>query len=87
MRSPAIAILLALIVITAMQLVLVRHATRQHFVQLQELLAERDRCHEEWGQLLLEQATWGTHGRVEQMARTDLGMTVPQPSKIKRIRL
>lgn len=81
-----VAILLVLIIVTAMQLVLVRHETRQHFVQLQEIAAARDRYNEEWGRLLLEQATWGTHGRVEQMARSELGMTVPQPAKIRQIR-
>jgi cell division protein FtsL len=83
----ATAMLLVSIVMTALQLVLVRHETRQRFVQLQGLAATRDRYNEEWGRLLLEQATWGTHARVEQIARNQLGMTVPAPAKIKQIGL
>jgi cell division protein FtsL len=32
----------------------------------------------EWGQLQLEQSTWATHTRVEQIARDKLGMRPPR---------
>ncbi len=32
----------------------------------------------EWGQLQLEQSTWATHTRVEQIARDKLGMHAPR---------
>ena len=37
---------------------------------------------QEWGQLLLEQATWGTELRVEQLANDKLGMVVPTPGRV-----
>jgi cell division protein FtsL len=49
---------------------------------LQGLEQQRDAMNEEWGQLQLEQATWGTHSRIEDVARRKLGMTVPPAEAI-----
>jgi cell division protein FtsL len=62
--------------------VLARHQSRKLFVELQALEQQRDAMNDEWGQLLLEQATWGTHGRVEDIARTKLGMMVPSTGTV-----
>ena len=71
---------------TALQIVLQRHETRKLFTTLQELRAEQNELDREWGQLLLEQGTWGTHGRIEDIARNKLDMTVPELSEIFRVR-
>jgi len=54
-----------------------KYISRKYFVELQTLLAERDAVDIEWGRLQLEQSTWGTHGRVEHLARKRLGMHMP----------
>jgi len=72
---------------SAMTLVLSRHEGRVLFIELQELRGERDRLDEEWGQLLLEEATWGTHGRVEQIAREKLKMRNPGADRIFGVQL
>ncbi|MBC7983436.1 MAG: cell division protein FtsL [Candidatus Obscuribacterales bacterium] len=63
-----------------------KHQARTSFVELQRLQAERDRLDIEWGQLKLEQSYWSTHGRVEQVARADLKMTIPQPQTVHLVR-
>lgn len=75
-----------LIFLSAIQVVLTRFDNRQLFVQLQELKKQRDELDREYGQLLLEQGTWGTHGRIEDLARTKLNMTVPRSDQIRRVR-
>ena len=40
-----------------------------------------------WGQLLLEEGAWSQHRRVEQMARTRLGMSVPDPRQVAAVHL
>ena len=75
-----------LVFLSAIQLVLTRFDNRQQFVQLQELKKQRDELDREYGQLLLEQGTWGTHGRIEDLARTKLNMTVPRSDQIRRVR-
>ncbi len=58
-----------------------RHLNRLRFVELQKLQTQRDALDTEWGQLLLEQATWSEHRRVEGMARQQLGMLNPRPEQ------
>lgn len=81
------AVLFALIFATALNVVLTRYETRSLFIELQGLRKQKDELDREWGQLLLEQGTWGAHGRVEDIARSKLGMTVPPQAQIVRVRL
>lgn len=79
--------LLALSVLaTGIGCVYVRHEARKLFVQLQELQTERDRLQIEWGKLRIEQGTWASHGRVENMARSELKMVEPKPGSVMAIR-
>lgn len=66
----------------ALAVVHVRHENRVRFIELQEAQAERDRLNVQWGQLLLEQATWGQHSQVEKSARERLGMQMPRAEEI-----
>jgi cell division protein FtsL len=62
-----------------------KHQARSLFVELQRLEMERDRLDIEWGQLKLEQSAWSTHGRVEQVARANLKMVIPQPQEVRLV--
>ncbi len=81
-----IALLAALTFVTALQLVTTRYENRLLVVRLQELKIQRDDLEREWGQLLLEQGTWNTHSRIEELARTKLNMLVPDVTKLRRIK-
>jgi cell division protein FtsL len=72
-----------LLLASAIAVVWSRHETRNLFVELQTLSAERDALDIEWGQLKLEQSAWATHGRVEQTARVDLEMVIPRPAEVR----
>ena len=73
------AILTLLVIISALSVVYVKHENRKYFVELQGLQKQRDAMNIEWGQLQLEQSTWATQSRIEDVARKRLGMVnVPQ---------
>ena len=55
---------------------------RRLVAQHQQLLNMKNAMQVEWGQLLLEQSTWGSYNRVEQLAGAKLKMRVPSPSEI-----
>jgi cell division protein FtsL len=74
------------VVMSAMLIVVQRHEARKVFNTVQELEAEQNELDQEWGQLLLEQGTWGTHGRIEDIAREKLNMTLPVAKEIFRVR-
>ncbi len=87
MKTILIAVLAGLFCFgSAVELVLYRHASRKLFVELQEFRKIRQGLDQEWGQLLLEQATWGTHVRIEETANARLGMISPAPGQVVELR-
>ena len=72
----------AAVLASGVSVIYAKHLSRQHFVELERLIAERDQLEIDWGRLRLEQSTWATHGRVEQLAREKLSMHVPEPEDI-----
>ena len=70
------------LVATALGVIWSRHQTRKVFVELQALEYQRDESNVEWGRLQLEQATWAEAGRVEQLARGELGLVAKDPGQI-----
>jgi cell division protein FtsL len=57
--------------------VYVKHLNRSLFIELQQLEEEREAMDVEWGRLALEQSTWATHDRIEQIAKEQLHLTTP----------
>ena len=69
-------------VVSAMALVYTKHESRKLFVELEQLTDQRDELNIEWGQLQIEQSTWATHARIEQIASDDLKLTRPAATEI-----
>lgn len=74
--------LLAAVLISALAVVSTNHRARKLVTEF-EREQERMRALEvEWGQLQLEQSTWATHARIEQIARDRLGMRPPRQNQV-----
>lgn len=71
---------------SALGVVHTRHEARKAFIELQDLYAQRDALDIDWDRLLIEQSTWATHARIEQLARERLEMRVPDPAEIVILR-
>ncbi len=67
---------------SSLALVYTKHESRKLFVELESLTHERDELNIEWGQLQIEQSTWATHARIEQVATDDLSLVRPVASEI-----
>ena len=82
--QPAVLVLVfaAICVMSAMALVYTKHESRKLFVELEDLTHERDELNIEWGQLQIEQSTWATHARIEQVASDRLSLVRPGSSEI-----
>jgi cell division protein FtsL len=74
------AILLVLIVVSALSVVTSQHHARKLFNDLENEQATANKLGEEWTQLQLEQSTWATNKRVESIASRQLGMRLPEPA-------
>ena len=83
-RQPFLLVLVfAIVCVTsAMALVYTKHESRKLFVELEALTDERDELNIEWGQLQIEQSTWSTHARIEQVATDDLSLVRPEATEI-----
>jgi cell division protein FtsL len=69
-------------VVSAIALVYTKHESRKLFVELERLSDERDALNIEWGQLQIEQSTWATHARIEQVATSRLKLSRPATQEI-----
>ncbi len=74
-----------MIVWSALSVVETRHESRKLFVELQLVEKQRDLMAVEWGRLQLEQATWGTYSRIEEVAREKLEMELPLTENINLV--
>ena len=69
-------------VLSAMALIYTKHDSRKLFVELEGLTHARDELNIEWGQLQIEQSTWATHPRIEQVATDELLLVRPRLTEI-----
>ena len=81
-----LAVLIIANVATALLVVRDRHEHRQAFIALSKLERARDALNIEFGRLQLEQATWAESNRVDQVARSRLGMVFPRTEDIVVLR-
>lgn len=85
-RSRAILAGLAIaVLVSGLASVYAKHQSRKLFVELQALVAERDRLEMDWGRLQIEQSTQANHARVEQLARDRLAMRAPTRDDVKLV--
>ena len=80
-------LLLFALIACALSLVTSRHQARRVFVELERAQAEARGYETEYGQLQLEQSTWGMPARVEKIAREQLRMQLPSAARTEIVAL
>jgi cell division protein FtsL len=78
----ALFVALTLVLVVGLSVVATTHENRFAFNELQVLRDQANGLEVEWGQLLIEQSTFGVEGRIEQKAFEQLQMEVPDIAKI-----
>lgn len=81
-RLTAILVLLALVLASGLGVVYSTFENRLAMHQLQQLRNENNALEVQWGQLLIEQSTFGLEGRIESKASEELQMSLPDWSDI-----
>lgn len=77
--------LVVAVMASAVGAVYAKHENRKLFMELQTLTAERDGLEVDWSRLQIEQSTWSTHARVEQLARGEMGMRNPSAEELRLV--
>lgn len=86
-QSMSLALLIMLVLVSAFAVVYVKDLNRRLVSDLQSVQQARDNLQIEWGQLLLEENTWSTQARVQQIAQQKQDMVVPATKTITVITL
>lgn len=81
-RFWALSLLTSMVFASAIGVVYVKAMNRMLYSDLQVLQKSTTHYNVEWGQLLLEQSTWATPARVQDIAEERLNMAVPERSKV-----
>lgn len=74
--------LAACVVASGVWIVAAEHASRQLFMQAEQLRREADQLQIDWGRLQIEQGTYATHSRIESLARQRLQLTEPDDDQL-----
>lgn len=77
---------LCMLVSSAIAVAYSAHKSRLYLNDLQTLETARARLETEWGQLLLEQHTWGAYSRIGRIATEQLQMRNPASTEIIMVR-
>jgi cell division protein FtsL len=80
-------VLLIVLVACALSLVTSRHQARKLRVELERAQAQARQYDTEYGQLQLEQSTWGMPARIEKIARENLRMLLPPSARVEVVEL
>ncbi|GHC32399.1 hypothetical protein GCM10010082_28550 [Kushneria pakistanensis] len=72
-----ILVLLVLVILSALGVISTAYHTRSQYARLQTMEREHDQLQTVWSRLLLEESTWSTPSRIENLARDRLEMHVP----------
>jgi len=86
MGKAALLLLAVAVFVSALGVVYSIHQSRKLFVQLQALQGQRDEMDVEWGRLQLEQSTWATDARIEDLASRKLDMIIPSPNAVVMVK-
>lgn len=81
-RSIVVFSLLVLVLLSGMSVVHSTFKNRYALHELQQLRSEHNELDVQWGQLLIEQSTFGLESRIGRKAEVELGMKLPDWSGV-----
>lgn len=80
-QLPLLAMVIS-VLLSALSVIYMTNTTRSLNATIQQTLAERERLHVQWGQLLLEKSTWIMQARIQNLAEGKLGMLIPDSKSV-----
>ena len=76
-RQISVAILMSLVIISAISVTFTAHQIRQVYARLQVISLNSDNLESQYEKLLLEQSAWADYSRIDQISRKELAMRSP----------
>ena len=70
------------VLVSALSVIYITNTARSLNANIQQTMAERQKLHAEWGQLLLEKSTWTMQARIQNVAEGKLNMVMPSSKSV-----
>lgn len=81
-------LLLAIIVLlSGLAVIYLADINRRLAISAEEVMNTQNQLHLEWGKLLLEQSTWSTQARIQNIAVQQLGMQTPTSGQTVMVKI
>lgn len=85
--QPVISVVLAVLLASVLvAFIYSQNETRKVFAELQRMESEKTQINTEWARLQIELSTLVSNSRIEHIAKTDLGMKLPEDEQIRVIK-
>lgn len=82
-----LSLLISLNLISAITVIFVKNQYRNMFIEMQQIKSQEQKLNTQHSQLLLEQSTWQSQGRVESRAQKKHNMKEIMPKDMKIIKI
>lgn len=86
LRVLAMTLMILVLLVSALVVIYSKYRSRLIFIEIQKQERALDQYEVEWGQLQLELSTLAEQNRIEQIAREQLKLVMPQREKIVYIK-
>ena len=89
MKAKGLMLTLSIVILTVyitVDFIYIQHKTRKEFVELQKHIDKQKELSAEWGRLQIEHSTLVANSRIENKAKTQLNMILPDEEKILSIK-
>jgi len=74
------------LLVVVIDYIYLQQKTRNKFVKLQELIEQEHDLNADWGRLQIEHSTYVNNSRIEETAKNELGMKLPDKQQIISIK-
>ena len=85
-RYLGMAVIWMAVLASSIAVIYTSHLCRQIYSKLSLLEREKNSLQVEWGRYLLEQNSWASYSRIEQLATSKLDMHIPASSEIVMVK-
>lgn len=75
-------VLIGMLLFSALGLVYLKDLNRRLFIQSQQAIGTEQNTQVVYSKLLLEESTWASQARIQELATKDLAMIIPAPKDI-----
>ena len=79
--------LMVIVLLSGLAVIYLADLNRRSAIELEDTITTQNQLHLDWEKLLLEQSTWSTQARIQNIAAQQLSMQVPSPKQIVIVKI